>query len=361
MDTMNAAVDRQFLEWLVLGGAVLGGGGGGSLADGRRLADAALDLGQPRLVSLDALADDDLVVTVSAVGAPADVERHVEPSDHVDALERLRALVPAPMAGVISSENGAASSVNGFVQSAATGVPVVDAPADGRAHPTGIMGSMGLDAVPGYRSRQVALGGDPARGRRIVPVVEAPLARADRLVRQAAIEAGGMVAVARNPIEAAYVRTHGAPGALTEAARLGRAASEALPYGAARVADALLASFGAGKVLAEAAVRALERQTEGGYDVGRIEVDSFEVTFWNEYMTVDQGDQRLATFPDLIVTLDRDTGLPLGSADLEAGRTVLLLVVPKDRLLLGAGVRDRRNFAAIERVLHRPMIRYAFR
>lgn len=357
----HTTVDRDFLDWLVLGGAVLGGGGGGSLTDGRHLADAALDLGQPRLVALDALADDDLIVTVSAVGAPADPDRHVEPADHVEALQRLGALVPSPIAGVISSENGAASSVNGFVQSAATGVPVVDAPADGRAHPTGIMGSMGLDAVPGYRSRQVALGGDPARGRRITLVVEAPLARADRLVRQAAVEAGGMVAVARNPVEAGYVRTHGAPRALTEAARLGRAASQALPHGAARVADALLAAFGAGEVLAEAAVRALERQTEGGYDVGRLEVGPLEVTFWNEYMTVEQHGRRLATFPDLIVTLDRDTGLPLGSADLEAGRTVLLVVVPKDRLILGAGVRDRRNFAAIERVLHRPMIGHAFR
>jgi DUF917 family protein len=357
----DTTVDRDFLEWLVLGGAVLGGGGGGSLADGRRLADAALHLGRPRLVSLDALGDDELVVTVSAVGAPAAPERHVEPADHVDALQRLRALVSAPIAGVISSENGAASSVNGFVQAAVTGLPVVDAPANGRAHPTGIMGSMGLDALRGYRSQQVALGGDPGRGRRIVLVVEAPLPRADRLVRQAAVEAGGMVAVARNPVEAGYVRSHGAPGALAQAARLGRAASEALPHGAARVAEALVATFGAGEVVAEAVVRTCERQTEGGYDVGRLELGPFEVTFWNEYMTVDRGGRRLATFPDLIVTLDRDTGLPLGSADLEAGRVVLLLVVPNERLLLGAGVRDRRNFAPIEHVLHRPIIAHAFR
>lgn len=357
----HTVVDREFLEWLVLGGAVLGGGGGGSLAEGRRLADAALDLGRPRLVSLDALGADDLVVTVSAVGAPTDPERHVEPADHVDALQRLLRLVSGPIAGLISSENGAASSVNGFVQSAATGLPVVDAPANGRAHPTGIMGSMGLDGVPGYRSRQVAIGGDPVRGRRMVLVVEAPLARADRLVRQAAVEAGGMVAVARNPVGAAHVRTHGAPGALTEAVRLGRAASQALPLGAARVADALVSTLGAGEILAEAAVRTLERQTEGGYDVGRLELGPFEVTFWNEYMTVDRDGRRLATFPDLILTLDLDTGLPLGSADLEAGRVVLLVVVPRQHLLLGAGVRDRRNFAAIEHVLHRPIIGHAFR
>ncbi len=87
--TMNqrslAQVDRGFLERLIVGGAVLGGGGGGSMADGRRMADLALARGTPTLAAIGDLSDTAVVATVSAVGAPAAIDRHVDPGDFVEA------------------------------------------------------------------------------------------------------------------------------------------------------------------------------------------------------------------------------------------------------------------------------------
>ena len=63
-------------------------------------------------------------------------------------------------------------------------------------------------------SVQAAAGGDPAQGRHIELVVSASLSSASQMVRQAAVCAGGMVAVARNPVSVAYARENAAPGAV---------------------------------------------------------------------------------------------------------------------------------------------------
>jgi DUF917 family protein len=351
---LPSALDEETARDLVLGGAVLGGGGGGSMAQGAELLRVALEIGRPRLLAVDALPDEALIVTVSAVGAPSAAEQDVRVADYADALRLLAERLDRPIAGLIASENGGFSSANGFVQSALSGIPVIDAPADGRAHPTGVMGSLGLDAVAGYVSRQAAVGGTPG-ARRVRLYVEGDLAAVDHVVRQGAVAAGGMVAVARNPASAAYVRAHAAPGALALAVRLGRLVRAHAPEGGEAVARALASALG-GEVVATGLVRDVTLRSAGGYDVGSLRVADAEATFWNEYMTVDAGGRRRATFPDLVVTLDLRDGRPRGTAEVREGDPVALLVVPHRRLPLGAGVRLRQNLRPIEAAVGRPIL-----
>src|SRR5690606_31716701 len=111
-------------------------------------------------------------------------------------------------------------------------------------------------------------------------------------------------------------------------------------------------------VLARGAVRNFELVTEGGFDVGRCHIGDVAVTFWNEYMTVDAEGQRLATFPELITTLDAGSGLPVTTAQPTDGHGVILISAPVDRLILGAGVRKRANLARIEQVVGKDIIRF---
>lgn len=352
-------VDETLVDAMVLGGAVLGGGGGGSLLDGRRLGRKALEIGTPVLKPHSALPDDAMVVTVSTVGAPSAHERHVEPEDYIRAVEGLLARIDGPIAGLITSENGGAGTTNGLIQSAALGLPVVDAPCDGRAHPTGVMGSMGLGKIADYVSRQMAVGGNPRTARRVELYVEAALGRADHLVRQAAVEAGGLVAVARNPVRLDYVREHGAPGAISMAIELGQIVLETRGRGGLAVAEQLAEALG-GEVLAAGDVEGLVREARGGYDVGRLRVDDLELLFWNEFMAVDRAGRRVATFPDLVTTIDAATGMPRTTAELQSGEPVVVLYAPASCLILGAGVRDPEGFVLIEQVLGRSMRKYVF-
>lgn len=343
-------LDRDTVRALALGGGILGGGGGGEFEEGLRLLELALGLGRPSLRTLDELADDAIVVTVSGVGAPAAVQRDVRVSDYLASLELFLEHAGLSVAGMVSSENGGFSSANGFVQSALTGIPVIDAACNGRAHPSGVMGSMGLHRLQGYVSKQAAVGGTPgARGVRLY--AEGALRSVDHVVRQAAVAAGGLVSVTRNPVEASYLRVHGAPGALTLAAALGEIVMRSEGKGARTVAEAILEHFGDGEILVEGGVDAISLRTEGGYDVGSIGVGGLEATFWNEFMTVDGAGDRKATFPDLVFALDSRTALPLTTAEIESGREIVLAAVPKDRLPLGSGVKDPDVLREVEQVL----------
>ena len=220
------------------------------------------------------------------------------------------------------------------------------------------MGSMGLGELQGFISRQAAVGGNPETGRHLELCVEAPLPRADALVRQAAVESGGLVAVARNPVDAGYVRRHGAPGAIGMALDLGRLMMRERHAGGETVARKLATAAG-GEVVVSGHVAQLELETRGGYDVGRLTIEDVELTFWNEYMTLERGGARLATFPDLISTLDAVDGTPRTSADLEPGGRVIVLLVPRKNLILGAGMRVPAGFRAVEEVLKRQIMSYS--
>jgi DUF917 family protein len=334
-------LDTRLAEAAVLGGAVLGGGGGGDIEDGLERATLAVRLGSPVLMTLDDLDDDDLVVTASAVGAPAAAERFVRPVDHIRALELLLETRPVELAGIIANENGASSGVNGWLQAAAMGIPMIDAPANGRAHPTGLMGAMGIHRIEGYISVQSAAGGNPETGRYLEMVAQGNLEVTANLIRHASIQAGGVVAVSRDPIDAAYLRTHAAPGGTSQAIKVGEAVMAARDQGPDAVIRATVSVLG-GEIGCKGQVAGLSLETTGGYDIGLINITGdrpCELTFWNEFMTLELDGRREASFPDLITLLSLESGLPVSSAEIRQGDGVAVLVVPRDHLILGEGVR----------------------
>lgn len=87
-------IDEQTIEKIALGAAVLGTGGGGDPYIGKLMAKEAIrKYGPVKLISLDELEDDQLVVTVSGMGAPTVVIEKI-PSEHemtapLETLERV--------------------------------------------------------------------------------------------------------------------------------------------------------------------------------------------------------------------------------------------------------------------------------
>lgn len=133
-------LNREILKYALMGGTILGGGGGGSRELGKEAAGIALEYGELNLVDIHEVADDTLIVTASAVGTPAAVEKYVKPRDYVRTIEILQENTGLKIGGIITNENGGAATVNGWIQAAILGIPIIDAPCNGRAHPTGTMG-----------------------------------------------------------------------------------------------------------------------------------------------------------------------------------------------------------------------------
>lgn len=358
---MSIRIDERTVEAAVMGGAVFGGGGGGSVEDGRSLGRTALELGLKEIESLDEVPAEAMLLTVSAVGAPSAGSGLLRPEDYIRAVELFREKSGARIDGLISSEVGALGVVNGWVQSAALGIPVIDAPCNGRAHPLGLMGSMGLERQSDYVSCQAAVGGSEERGNRVEEYFRGSLEEVSGKVREAAVRAGGMVAVARNIVPAAYVRTNGAPGAVERTIEIGNVLLERRGGGAKSFFRAIYDILGCDFIV-RAKVGQVSLETKGGLDIGRVDLRtrnfSYELTFWNEYMTLEREGIRMGTFPDLIMTFDATTGDPLTSDSIREGDEVVAIVVLSSQLSLGAGVKNRDLLRRVEEAVGKDILRY---
>ncbi len=352
-------LNREAGRWAMLGGCILGGGGGGGAYLGEMLLDKLSEAPPLKLTPLSEVEDDAIVLSVSLVGAPAAPEQFLTPEAMIRTVELFRENNPGvKLGGLITNENGACATVNGWVQAAFTGLPFLDAQCNGRAHPTGVMGSMGLHRDPKYQTTMAFAGGNPDTGRFVEGVVRGTIDRTSSLVRAASVEAGGVVAVARNPVTAAYVRSNGAVGGISQSIALGRACEEGLSQspgaGVERAMEVLK-----GRILCQGRVDSFQLRTEGGFDVGVLQVAGHELTFWNEYMTADGPDgTRLATFPDLIMTMDASTGRPIPSANIQEGQEVYLIATDHRNLNLSPTMYDRSLMAPVEKTVGRELLNY---
>ncbi len=352
---------RENGEQILLGGWFLGGGGGGLPQGGREVLEQVLRTGEVWFADPADLADDALIVTASLVGSPASEDSCVAERHYREVYARFLREQSAPIAAFTTNEAGAHSITNGWAISAITGIPMVDAACNGRAHPTGVMGAMGLNTLPGYRALQTAAGG--AGEREIAISVTGTVESTSTAVRQAAVQAGGYVTVLRNPTHAVYFRQNAAMGAVSQARRVGEVWQKAmtdLPTLVAALSDLLDC-----RLLGCGTIESVDLRISGGFDVGAFTVktghDPLEVTFMNEYMTAEQGDRRLSTFPELIAVIDTGTLLPVCSAQLKAGMEVAVVTVPSEKLSLGRGMFLPELFAPSEQALGKPICPYIFK
>ena len=334
----------------VWGGSVLACGGGGWVEHGLMMGELATGLGRPLLCSIDDLAPDDVVVTVTAIGAPASPNWEIRPLDYVRAFELVAQRVGRPVEAVMTAQNGSSTTLNGWIQAAIHGIKVLDAAGDVRAHPTGKLGAMGLTERPGYKTVQAVAGGNRELCGGIELVVEGDVTPTSDILRDVCVRVGGFIAAARHPVEADWVRDHSALGALSFALALGSAMRSAGPDATA-VVNAAVESTG-GSVLARGKVRFVEPlRTEAGFDHGSFAVDEHHVRFLNEHMTVDRDGERVATYPDVITVLSTESGRPLAIAKMKEGDEVALFTIDRAHLPLSSGTHDRTALSDVEQIM----------
>lgn len=342
---MKHVLNADDIDAAIWGGAILGGGGGGLIEPGLARARSAMAGENVQLWTLDEFAPDALTATVAIVGAPASAGTAVEPDHMLRSLDLLATALPAGsrLAAINTNENGAETTANGWLQSLATGLPVLDFACNGRAHPTGLMGAMGLHRMADYRSLQAFAGGAPDRY--VEGVVAGRLERVASLALHASIEAGAMIAVARNPVTMDYARTHGAPGAISQAIRVGHAW---LSHGLSGVLETLKA-----RIAISGQITDYHCEHKGGLDVGHVRFDDAartELRFVNEYMLLKQNGRAIVAFPNLIMTFD-DKGAPVPSACLAEGMQVAVVVVEASNLILSSTMSMAELYTPVEHLL----------
>ncbi|MBP6562601.1 MAG: DUF917 family protein [Neisseriaceae bacterium] len=352
---MARVLTLQDVEFAIRGGSVFACGGGGWVAHGRELGTMAVTIGRPELVSLDEVADDAWIATAAAIGAPGGLtDWEMLGMDYVKAASLLQEALGEQLYGLIIGQNGMSSTMNAWLPSAVLGTKVIDAVGDIRAHPTGDMGSIGMANSP-EQMIQTAVGGNRANNQYIELVTRGATAKVSPILRKASDMSGGFIASCRNPLRAEYVRRNAALGGISKALSLGQAIMAAEPKGGNAVVDAICQAT-EGSVIASGTVSANTlRYTDEAFDVGVIEVGTganlVRIHVMNEHMAVEnaQGD-RLATYPDVITTLNRD-GQPISAGQVHVGMEILVLHVAKQHLPLSSSVVDPSVYPHVEATL----------
>lgn len=342
-------IHAEDLQAMALGAAVYGTGGGGDPYLGTLLAQATLrEHGPVQLISVETLADDDLIVPVAMVGAPTVMlEKLPEIEPLVLALRRLERHLGRRAKALLSIEVGGLNSIIPFSVASLTGLPLVDGDTLGRAFPEL---QMSLCTLAGVGACPMALADEKGNA---LMVEATDNAWTERFVRSITLDMGGASYAALYPMTGAQARQAVLPGTLRQTQRCGLAVLEARARHANPV-QALLQATG-GQVLFTGKVVDVQRRTDGRFNRGQARMQgldlhqggSLELLFQNEFLLARTPDRVLCSTPDLIVVVDSETAEPITAEQMRYGLRVSLLGIgcaPAWRSARGLALVGPRHF-----------------
>jgi len=328
--TIIRMIGVEDMEDIAIGGAVLGTGGGGDPYIGKLMAQQAIRKHGPvRLVDVDSLPDDALVVPACMMGAPTVMAEKLPQGDELlHAFHALERVLGRRITAVLCGEAGGVNSCVPFVVAAATGLPMVDGDGMGRAYPELQMVTFTLHGVS---ATPMVLCDDKGNSLVLDTVSNA---WTERLARAATIEMGGSALLTFYPMSGAVAKRAIVRGTLSQCAQIGerlRATRAAHGDPVAALCDMLGA-----QVLFHGRVADIERRTEGGFARGKAMLSgvdewrdhSLHLDFQNEFLMAARDGQVVATTPDLISLVEADSGAPVTTDALKYGQRLIALAWP---------------------------------
>ncbi|WIE54076.1 DUF917 domain-containing protein [Curtobacterium sp. MCBD17_003] len=317
---------------LARGAAILGTGGGGDPYIGRLLAEAAVrQHGPVPVVQIEDLPDDAVVLAVAMIGAPTVmVEKLPSATQFAEAVRSLaayRGVTPTHLACI---EVGGVNSTTPIVAAAELGLPLVDGDGMGRAFPEV---QMVLPTLSGISATPMSLS-DEKGNTAVFDTIDNRWA--ERLARTATVEMGCSAITSQYAMSGAEMKESYVRGSLSLCVRLGEALVDARAANedpVAAVADVL-----GGQVVFAGKVTDVERKTVTGFARGTAHIAGMAddtgreavLRFQNEHLFVEVDGRARATTPDLVITLDAETGEPITTEGLRFGARVRIVTAPAD-------------------------------
>ena len=323
---------------IALGATVLGTGGGGDPHVGKLVAEQAIEAHGPvELVHPDDLADDALVIPSAQMGAPTvAVEKLPGGHEPVASLERIERELGREADATMPMECGGINSTFPFAVAARKGLPVVDADGMGRAFPELQHETFNIYGVSGTPAAVSDEHGNTC----LLETVDND--RLEWLARGLTVRMGGVGYLSDYPMSGQEVRETAIHGTMSLARDVGRAVRTADGDVVAAIREATTGSiYGRAQSLFEGKIVDVKRRTERGFVVGNVEIDGLgpddghqlAVEFQNENLGARRNGTWIATVPDLITVLDRETGDPVRTEALRYGQRVRVLGIPTPEIM----------------------------
>ncbi|WP_102380252.1 DUF917 domain-containing protein [Raoultibacter timonensis] len=327
---MRRMIGVKEIEDMALGATVLGAGGGGDPYVGKLMAiEAIRRYGEVELITPDEVPDDALVAVSQMMGAPTIMVEKIcsgaEPMATYD--ELVKELGEEPYA-IYAVEAGGVNSTIPFILAATRGIPVVDCDLMGRAFPELQMVTLSINGVKGLPAVLADEKGNTVTVRGIDDKW------LERIARQATSVMGGYTILASYPCTGKQLKDFCIPNTPTLCERIGRTLREAREQHADPI-DAVLEVTN-GFRLFRGKVVDVERKTDGMFVRGQAVVDGLDedkgsrmvIEFQNENLIALRDGEPVTTSPDLIMSLDMESGTPVTTEGLKYGARVVVVGMP---------------------------------
>lgn len=322
-------IDEEDIKHLALGAALLSGGGGGSTyATLHQSLEAVRRHGSIKLLNIDELDDDALVISLCGMGAPTVAIEHLFAKDtHANALHFLEEHLGRKADAIMSLEVGGANALTPLPVAASEGLPVVDADAMGRALPELQMTSF---SVYGLSAAPMALHDDNGN-RCIIDTVNNYWV--EQFARSITTDMGARAATALYPLSGKQIKQAAIRDTISQAMAIGKAMQTShLKQQPIRLLQEILH----GHVLFEGKVLDIQRYSDVGFargsasisGVGPYQGQTLELKFQNEYLLTQIDSKICATVPDTIGIFDQRSGSAISVEELRYGFRVTVLVIP---------------------------------
>lgn len=326
---MNS-ITEEVIEDIALGATVLGTGGGGDPHIGKLVAKQAVtEHGSVEFISPETLADDALVVPVAQMGAPTvSVEKPPSGTELLRSVARIEAELGREATAIMPIECGGINSTFPIAVAAQRGLPLVDADGMGRAFPELHHETFNIYGVSGTPAAVSDAHGN------VCTFETEDNESLEWLARGVTVRMGGTGYLADYPMNGTEVTETAIPGTMSLARDLGQAIRTA-DGNAIKAIQAVTAEsiYGKARVLFDGKISDVKRRTEQGFVIGHVDLhgigpddgQSMSIEFQNENLAAQIDGSYVATVPDLITVLDRETAEPVPTERLRYGARVRVL------------------------------------
>lgn len=328
-----SAIVASNLDDFALGASLLGSGGGGDPYLGKLLAKQALSqVGRVRLANIHEFDDDALVTMIGFIGVPTIFSEKISINEKCfQAVDYLQEKTGKKIAAFVAGEIGGVNSLSPILTAASYNLPVIDADMTGRALPHVNMITPNIYNVP--------IG--PAvfaneKGRYEFLEVD-DMKALEHEARRITMQMGGVCFACLGLMTIKSIREVAIAGTVNAAIQLGNSIHQAryLMHDPVQHVKSFFQSslYGAAKILFDGKIVDLYRRERSGFVRGHVHLqslrgdDEMEVMFQNEYLLANINHCAVATVPDLICILDRETAEPITVEALRYGQRVKVLAV----------------------------------
>lgn len=319
------------LDAITLGAPILGTGGGGDPYLGRVIARRALgESGRIRLVPLQEIPDNWLVVASAMMGAPTVfVEKVPNGREPAAAFQALEEHLGRKADATYSIEAGGLNSTIPIGTAARLDLPLLDADGMGRAFPEIQMVS---PSIYGYPATPMALADE--KGNTLIIRRSRSNLWTERFARHATIDMGGSAMIALYPLQGWQAKRALIGGSISLARTIGSRLQDAWNSKSDPIEAILRATRG--QKLFQGKISDVERRSESGFARGVVVLrgtgpfgkHNLVIRFQNENIVAELDGRRVVAVPDLISVVDSETGAPVTTEGLRFGLRVTVITMP---------------------------------